>query len=134
MASRKSGERSVTTLEKPLLPDLERIVQNFAARLRSEFCTEIGDDERGFKRRAVRLLGAALSPGPGRPRSEAVTLAIELLAQGKPWQAIYAQCIPLSVVDDSRQIAQSRLRDAVRSRRIAGRRRKSAVNSRADKI
>jgi hypothetical protein len=111
-------------------------IQNFAARLRSEFRAEIDRDAPGFKRDAVRLLGAALSsgPGPGRPRSEAVTLAIELRAQGKPWQAIYAQCIPSSVVDDSRQIAQSRLRDAVRCRRIAGARRKSAVNSRADKI
>jgi hypothetical protein len=130
MANRKSGQTSVTTPEKPLLPDLERAVQNFAARLRSEFRAEIDRDAPGFKRDAVRLLGAALSAGPrpGRPPSEAVTRAIELRAQGKPWQAIYAQCLTASLADDSRQIAQSRLRCAVRSRHAARRRRKSHVN------
>jgi len=128
MASRNSGQRSFTTPEKPLLPDLERTIQNFAARLRSEFRAEIDRDAPGFKRDAVRLLGAALSsgPGPGRPCIEAVTRAIELRAQGKPWQAIYAQCLPASLAGDSRQIAQYRLRCAVRSRH---RRRKSAMNS-----
>lgn len=138
MATGKSGQRSVTTPERPAPPatvrDLRTAVQEFGGLLRREFATEIERDARGFKRDAVCLLRAALSPGPGRPRSKAVTLAIQLRAQGKPWQAIYAQCIPASLVDDARQVAQSRLRCAVRSRRTAGRRRKSAVDSYAKKI
>jgi hypothetical protein len=134
MARSKSGQRRVTTPENGLLPqcdlpDLERTVNNFADRLRSEFCAEIRRDVRGFKRRVVRLLAAALSPGPGRPRNDAVTLALELRSQGRSWQAIYARCIPPTLADDSRQVAESRLRCAVRSRRIARRRTKPATNS-----
>jgi hypothetical protein len=139
MATGKSVQRSVRTPEKPLLPpselpDLDRMVLDFAARLRSEFTAEIGRDARGFKRHVVRLLAAALSPGPGRPRSKVVTLAIELRAQGKPWQVIYSQCISSSIAGDSRQVEQSRLRCAVRSRRIALKRRKSTENTLPNKI
>ena len=138
MGSRKSGLRSATTPEKPIPPaplrDLRTVVQEFGDLLRREFATEIEHDASRFKRDAVCFLRAALSPGPGRPRSEAVTLAIELRTQGKSWQAAYAQCIPSSLVDDPRQLAQSRLRSAVRARRTAGRRRKPAVDSYAKKI
>jgi hypothetical protein len=137
MGTRKSVQRSVTTPEKPVpsvpVRDLGALVQEFGDLLRREFAANIERDARGFKRDALCLLRAALSPGPGRPRSEAVTLAIELRAQGKPWQAIYSQCIPSALVDDARQLAQSRLRSAVRSRHNAGRRRKPPVDSYANK-
>ena len=110
-------------------PNLERTVQDFAVKLCSQFGSEIERDASGFKRQVVSLLGAALPPGPGRPRSEAITRAIDLLAQGKSWQQIYAACLPQNLVGDSRQLAQSRLRCAVRSRRKAPWRRKAELNS-----
>jgi hypothetical protein len=110
------------------------MVQEFGGLLRREFATEIERDARGFKRDAVCLLRTALSGAPGRPRSEAVTLAIELRAQGKPWQVIYSQCIPSSLVDEARQVAQSRLRSAVRERRTAGKRRNPLADSCAKKV
>lgn len=96
--------------------DLHSTIQEFAARLRSEFAFEIERDARGFKFRVLRFLKAALPLRPGRPRNQDVTDAAEMHAQGKQWQQIYARCIPASVTGDSRQIVESRLRCAVRSR------------------
>lgn len=146
MGTGKSGQRSVTTPQKTPPPatqhslvalavsDLRATMREFTAKLRREFAADIERDAVGFRRDAVYLLSAALSPGPGRQLSKAVTLASELRAQGKSWQVIYAQCIPASLVDDSRQLAQSRLRSAVRSRRNVRRRRKSPVVFSANKM
>ena len=115
--------------------DLLATTQEFASLLRLEFASEIERDAHGFKRRVLGLLKAELPPRPGRPRSEAVTHATELLAQGKAWQQIYAECLPHDIGGhDSRQLMQYRLRCAVRSRRNAHRRRKSPCNSSANKI
>jgi hypothetical protein len=137
MGNTKSSERSVTTLGKPPLRatqhspegiterELRAKIQEFGRLLRHDFAAEIERDARRFKRRVVWLLGAELPPGPGRPRRKAVTLAIELRGQGKSWQQIYLECLPKSLVGAELQLAQSGLRSAVRSRRTAGRRRKS---------
>ena len=113
--------------------NLERTVQDFAARLRSEFSADIEHDASGFKRQVIGFLSTALPPGPGRPRSEAVTRAIEMLAQGRSWQQIYGECLPQVLSGpggaDSRQLNQSRLRCAVRSRRNAIRRRRAKLTA-----
>lgn len=96
---------------------LRRAVRNFARQLRADFPAEIERDPRGFRTRVLRLLRAALPVKSGRPRSEPVTRAAEMRAQGKSWRAIYAACIPLHVIGDSRILAQSRLRSAFRARR-----------------
>jgi hypothetical protein len=115
--------------------DLGPTVRKFARHLRREFALEIGQNSGAFKRRVVGFLKSALPPGPGRPRSEAVTRATEMLAQGKTWQQVYGECLPPIVGgSDSRQLTQYRLRCAVRSRRNAHRRRKSLVNSSAKKL
>ncbi len=115
--------------------NLERIVRDFAERIRSNFSEEIEQDARGFKRRVLGFLKAELPPGPGRPRTEAVTHATGMLAQGKTWQQIYAECLRRIIGgSDSRQLAEYRLRCAVRSRRNARKRRKLAFNSSAKKI
>jgi len=90
--------------------NLQSKTREFAALLRAEFASEIERDPRGFKRSVLGFLKAALPPGPGRPRTEPVTHATEMRAHGKPWQQIYAQCIPASLTDDSRQVAERRLR------------------------
>jgi hypothetical protein len=114
--------------------DLYATTQEFAALLRLEFASEIDQDARGFKRRVLGFLKSELPPRPGRPRTEAVTHATEMLAQGKTWQKIYAACLSPIAAPDSRQVQQSRLRCAVRSRRNARRRRKSVLNSATKKI
>ncbi|MBZ5641486.1 MAG: hypothetical protein LAO19_01890 [Acidobacteriia bacterium] len=116
------------------MKDLQATTQEFAALLRIEFASEIEQDGHGFKRRVLRFLKAELPPGPGRPRTEAVTHATEMLAQGKTWRQIYAECLPRSIGGhDSRQLTQYRLRCAVRSRRNAHKRRKSLSNFSANK-
>jgi hypothetical protein len=115
--------------------DLRATTQEFAALLRIEFAPEIEQDAHGFKRRVLGFLKAELPPRPGRPRTEAVTHATEMLAQGKTWRQIYAECLPRNILGhDSRQLTQYRLRCAVRSRRNVRRRRKSVSNSSAKKI
>ena len=109
------------------LKELSTIVREFAHRLRLEFAPDIERDAGEFKRRVIRLLKADLPPGPGRPRTEIVTRAAEMRTQGKTWQQVYAECLSHVVgSSDSRQLAQSRLRCAVRSRRAVRKRRKSS--------
>src|SRR5260370_224528 len=106
-AGKKGRARSIPG-RKTIPPRISVKVQELGMLWGRAFGTEIEGAGRSFKRDCVCLLGEDLSPGPGRPRNEDVTLAIDLRAQGKPWQAIYAQCIPSSLADDSRQVAQSR--------------------------
>jgi len=107
--------------------DLRAVVRKFAARLRREFVSEIERDPRRFKQRVVGLLKAALPPGPGRPCDEMVGHAIKMHAAGKSWPEVYAACIPSidSLDSDSRQLAQSRLRAAMRARKSRRKRVKS---------
>jgi hypothetical protein len=114
--------------------DLHATIRKFSRRLRHEFASEIERDARGFKERAVRLLKASLPPRPGRPSTEVVTRAAEMKAQGKGWAEIYAACLSPIAAPDSRQVQQSRLRCAVRSRSNTHRRRKSVLNSSANKV
>jgi hypothetical protein len=109
--------------------DPKALTQQFAALLRIEFASEIEKDPRRFKRLVLGLLKAELPPRPGRPPSEAVTRAIEMLEQGKSWRKIYSKCLPPTSSQDSRQLSQYRLRCAVRSRRSGRRRRKSPSHS-----
>ena len=117
------------------MPSLPTTIQRFARRLRREFRREIERDAHEFKRHLVRLLKAELPPGPGRPRTEPVTHAAEMLAEGRTWRQIYAECLPHDIGgSDSRQLTQYRLRCAVRSRRNMRRRRKPVLNCSAKKI
>jgi hypothetical protein len=127
MESGKNAQRSVTTLKKPISPatvrDLRTLVQEFGGLLRREFATEIERDARGFKGRVLVFLKAELPGRPGRPRAETVTRAAEMKTQGKSWQQIYAECLQESPGEpEFRQLAQSRLRSAVRARRNVSRR------------
>jgi hypothetical protein len=97
--------------------DFSKIVRKFVEELRTHFRSEIEHDPRLFKGKVLRMLKASLPPGPGRPRAELVSLAAKMRAQGKSWCAIYAECVSTTLAGDSRQVAQSRLRSAVRSRR-----------------
>jgi hypothetical protein len=93
------------------------MIREFVKQVRHEFGYEMQHDSRGFRKRMLRLLRSALPVTHGRPRLEAVSRAAEMQAQGNSWRAIYAVCIPEAITADSRQLAQSRLRSAVRSRR-----------------
>lgn len=108
--------------------NLDRAIRQIAARLKRDFADEIARDAAAFKRRAVHRLRLHLPPGPGRPCLGSVTQAAEMRAQGKPWKDIYPACIPGHATMDpaSRQVAQWNLRNAVRSRRNARRRRSKA--------
>lgn len=113
---------ALKSVEKPVT-DLRAITREFAARLRVEFASEIEQEAGAFKRRVVRLLKAELPPGPGRPYAEVVTRAMQMRMQGKSWREIYANCLPEKIAGpDSLQLAQSRLRSAVRARRNTRRR------------
>lgn len=105
--------------------DLRATTREFAARLRAEFASEIEQDARGFKRRVLGFLKGELPPGPGRPCEEIVTCAARMRTEGRNWQEIYAVCLPHVAEPDSRHLAQSRLRSAVRARRNASRRRRA---------
>ena len=97
--------------------NLSALVRKFAGLLRRRFAVEIEHNPRLFRKRLLRLLTTALPARHGRPRIEAVSRATEMRAQGKDWRAVYVACIPTTVAGDSRQVAQSRLRSAVRARR-----------------
>jgi hypothetical protein len=109
--------------------DLRTMMREFAARLLAEFALEIERDPRGFKERALRLLRQNLPPRPGRPCDGQITRAAMMRAQGKDWREIYAACLPNTLLPESRQVAQSRLRSAVRSRGNARKRRKHGLIS-----
>jgi len=132
----KSQEKP--TPPKPCQPDLRDTVHQFATRLRRKFCNEFEQDTpalRTFKRRVLRLLKTELPPGPGRPPEEAITLAVELRAEGKTWPEVYRACIAGfdNKSADSKIVACSRLRSAARSRRNARRQRKTRRESSAEK-
>jgi hypothetical protein len=98
-------------------PSLADAIRRFARDLRTEFAGEIARDARAFRKRVLHLFRTALPVDRGRPRLMAVTRATEMRAQGKCWRAIYAVCIAPDLRGDSRILAQSRLRGAVRARR-----------------
>ena len=98
--------------------ELGPTIRQFAKRLRHDYAAEIAADPWGFKRKAKRLLGLYLPPGPGRPRKETITRAEELHCQGTPWPEIYSQCIPnyASLRWSERRLEIGRLRNGVRAR------------------
>jgi hypothetical protein len=99
------------------LAELRETTRRFTVELRRQFADEIEYDARSFKLRVLALVKQGLPPKRGRPCDKAVTRAVEMRAQGRDWRAIYADCIPATTAGDSRQVAQSRLRSAVRARR-----------------
>ena len=103
------------TRKRPV--NLSTLVRKFARLLRRRFAIEIEHNPRLFRERVLRLLTSALPARHGRPRIETVSRATEMRAQGKDWRAVYVACIPTTVAGDARQVAQSRLRSAVRARR-----------------
>jgi hypothetical protein len=115
----RSDDQSPKLHVSTILPELEMALRRFATRLRRDYAAEIARDARGFKKDVVRLLRRELPPGPGRPPDEAVTRATNMRAKDQPWATIYCQCIPGygSLNPGDRQLAASRLRTAVRSRR-----------------
>jgi hypothetical protein len=108
----------VTVSERPEFGlELAEAVRRFASQLCAHFREEIEREPRAFKLRAIRLLKSALPPGPGRPCVAIVSQATEMRARGQSWQQIYAVCLGSCVEPHFRQLAQSRLRSAVRARR-----------------
>jgi len=99
------------------MKNVRAIVRKFARQLRCEFAGEIERNPNSFSKHVVRLLKAALPLKHGRPQSEAVSVATEMRVRGRNWRTIYAACISDSLAADSRQLAQLRLRSAVRKRR-----------------
>ena len=104
---------------------LSESAREFTSNVKRNFADQLRGDPHALKRELVHLLKINLPPGPGRPCDEAVTNAVQLKAQGKSWREIYPLCIPdyPHLSGDMRQQAQSKLRDAVRSRRNTRRRR-----------
>jgi hypothetical protein len=113
------------TAEATVQNDLAGVIRKFTARLRRDFEANILQDSHGFKKQVVKLFRLHLPPGPGRPQEESITHAEEMRAEGAPWLEVYKKCIPgfLDLDDESRVLAMIRLRDSVRSRRCARRRR-----------
>jgi hypothetical protein len=109
--------------------NLAATIRRFVMKLQREHALEIERDARGFKRRAVSCFRRFLPPGAGRPCDEAISRADDLRGAGRPWREIYQLCVPgFSALDSTaRQVAQSRLRSAVRSRRNIRRRRERAT-------
>lgn len=99
---------------------LARTIDSFAESLRRDYAQRIARDARAFKQQVVGQLRRRLPPGPGHPPSAAVTRAVEMRAQGKPWLEIYRQCIRgfATLGQGHRELAMIRLRAAVRSRRV----------------
>ena len=100
-------------------------VGRFCEHFKRRFAHEFDKDPAGFKRRVMRGISKALSLKRGRRPESNISLAANLLAQGKEWREIYPLCIEShqSLGRDSRRIAEENLRAAVRSRRNARRRR-----------
>lgn len=112
--------------ELRVVTGLSRQIRDFTDSLRHNHARAIASDAREFKRRVLRLVRLGLPPGPGRPSKEMITRAIELRAQDKPWLEVYRECIPgfTGLGEGLRQLAMTRLRSAVRSRRARLKRRK----------
>src|SRR5262249_44829000 len=73
---------------------LSRRMRQMAAELQREFRQLVALDPKRFKKQAVFHLKRFLPPGPGRPKEDAITLAIELRRQGHAWPVVYERCIP----------------------------------------
>jgi hypothetical protein len=98
--------------------DIETVISEFVVSLRQTFAEEQSRDRRSFERRAAKIFKKQImSSRAGRPRKEEVTLAAQMRRQGKPWQQIYAACLPPGLEDANRKLRQLRLRNAVRARR-----------------
>ncbi len=108
---RASSERNGRRFE-----DLRVGICEFTARLRRQFASDIERDPRVFKRYVISAIRTELPPWPGRPAAEIVPRAARMRARGKSWQRIYTECIPSCLIGDSQQLAQVRLRAAVRAR------------------
>jgi hypothetical protein len=130
-----SKNSMVRSQRNEVLKDLPTRVRVFAHCLRIDFASDIERNAGEFKRRVIRLFKAELHPKPGRPRTEHVTRASEMRRQGKTWQQVYAECLRHVIgTSDSRQLAQYRLRCAVRSRCKTRRRKKSVPKSRRERM
>ena len=103
--------------EKEAPQFLRETIREFAKYLQYSFAEEIEYDPSLFRKRVIHLLKTALPSPHGRPRLKIVSIAADMRAQGKSWLAVYTACIPALLAGDSRQLAQSRLRSAVRARR-----------------
>lgn len=99
-------------------------VRGFSERLKRAFAEKVTQDPAGFRREAVRVFRASLSPGPGRPPSADVTRAARERERGTAWSEIYPFCIPGhgDLSRDAQRIAEENLRAAVRARRNTRRR------------
>ena len=106
-------------------------VEQLARRLKRQHTKELAQDPAGFRREAVRVFSALLSPGPGRPPLSNITLAAQEREKGTTWKIIYPMCIPeyATLSRDSQRVEAENLRAAVRSRRNAQRRRNATLNS-----
>jgi hypothetical protein len=105
--------------------NLRSTVRKFGRCLCHDFDKEIERDPSRFKQRVLALLQAELPPSPGRPRSKHITLAAAMHEKGESWRKVYSACVPKVLNGDSRQVAQTRLRAAVRARVRRCRRRTS---------
>lgn len=100
--------------ERMSTPNLSRMIERFARRLRSNFQSEIARNPGAFKRRAASFLRRHLPPQAGRPCSDSVTRAFRLRSRNLPWPKIYRICLPTYSGDRAR----FNLRVAVRMRRL----------------
>jgi hypothetical protein len=97
--------------------DLLTLVQGVVRHLSVNFVSDIERNASDFKRRVIRFFRSELPSRHGRPRIDTVTRAAETPNQEKTWQQIYVECLAHDMSGpDSRQVAQSRLRSAVRVR------------------
>jgi hypothetical protein len=103
--------------------DLEAVIREFVTSLRQTFAEEQSRNQGAFERRAAKIFKKQImSCRAGRPRREAVTRATQLQRQGQSWQQIFALCLPTGLEGADRNMAQLRLRSAVRARRSRERR------------
>ena len=98
------------------MKNLRSSVRKIGNDIRRHFSADLERDPSRFKRRLLALLQAELPPRPGRPRLKQISVAVGMRDQGKSWRAVYATCVPKDLDDDSRQLAQTRLRAAIRAR------------------
>ncbi len=104
------------------MKNLRSALREIGRRLRRDFADHAERDPSRFKQLVLRLLQAELPPKPGRPRLKRVSVALAMRRRGESWRAVYASCVPDEVRGDSRQLAQARLRAAVRARLLRQRR------------
>lgn len=98
------------------MKNLRSTVRKIVNELRRDFAADLERDASRFKRRVIALLQAELPPRPGRPRLKHVCLAVAMRERRESWRGVYAACVPQELHGDSRQLAEVRLRAAVRAR------------------